>query len=104
MPPKESGLPAGVAPEAITNPALRAKYEEAIAANRKLANKRNHQLMLRELARRFPKDAEDYLIKVYSQSPNRIAELSEYLRTYGIDHVTSKRIVHEVEKRIRSAQ
>ena len=104
MPPEETGLPAGVAPEAITNPALRAKYEEAIAANMKLANYRNRQLMLRELDRRFPKKAEDYLIRLYSQSPNRIAELREYLGTYGIDHVKSKRIVNEVEKRIRSAQ
>ena len=104
MPPEESGMPAGVAPEAIANPPLRTKYEEAIATNMKLASKRNHQLMLRELDRRFPKNAEDYLIKVYSQSPNRIAELREYLGTYGIDRVTSKRIVSEVEKRIRSAQ
>ena len=104
MPPEETGLPAGVAPEAITNPALRAKYEEAIAANMKLANKSNHQLMLRALDRRFPQNAEDYLIRVYSQLPNRIAELREYLVTYGIDHMKSKRIVNEVEKRIRSAQ
>jgi hypothetical protein len=104
MPPEESGLPAGVAPEAIRDPALRAKYKEAIDANVKLANTRNHQLKLRELDRGFPKNAEDYLIKVYSQSPNRIAQLREYLGTYGIDRVTSKRIVSEVEKRIRSAQ
>lgn len=70
----------------------------------KLANKSNHQLMLRALDRRFPQNAEDYLIRVYSQLPNRIAELREYLVTYGIDHVKSKRIVNEVEKRIRSAQ
>ena len=104
MPPEESGLPAGAAPEAITNPALRAKYEEAIAANMKLANKRHHQFMLRELDRKFPYNAEDYLIRVYSRSPNRIAELREYLVTYGIDHAKSKRIVNEVEKRMRSAQ
>ena len=100
MPPEGSGLPPGVAPEAIKDPAMRAKYKEAIEANLKLANARNHQLKLRELDRRFPKNAEDYLIKVYSQSPDRIAELREYLGTYGIDRVTSKRIVSEVEKRM----
>lgn len=78
-------MPAGVAPEAIENPALRTKYEEAIAANMKLASKRNHQLMLREVDRRFPQNAEDYLIKVYSQSPNRMDELREYLGTHDID-------------------
>lgn len=104
MPPEGSGLPAGVAAEAIKDPAIRAKYEEAIATNVKLANMRNHQLKLRELDRKFPTNAEDYLIRVYSQSPNRIAELREYLGTYGIDRVTSKRIVSEVEKRISSAE
>jgi len=46
MPPEETGLPAGVAPEAIKDPRLRAKYEADLAAIGPAIQHSNFQLAL----------------------------------------------------------
>jgi hypothetical protein len=60
-PPLEAGLPAGVAPEEVTDPDLRAKYEADIERNRQKAESYARQLKLRELREYQLPILEDFL-------------------------------------------
>ncbi len=96
MPPAATGLASGVAPEAIEDPALRAEYEAAIETNRKKIEKHAQQHRLRKWLKRFPKNAERYIISVYSKPPLNTAELEQYLTEYGVDVATKSRILQKI--------
>lgn len=81
-PPEATGLPSGVAPEAVKDKKLRAEYEAAIEQNRKKADRYRQQSTLRKLEGWFPQKAEKYLISAYSKPPHNLPELERYLAEY----------------------
>ena len=95
-PPPETGLPAGVAPEAIKDVKLCGRYEAALAANTSKAREYNRQFELRSLDEVFPKRAEEYLVRVYSRPPYDVLELRRYLTSYGISKNIRERTLSSV--------
>lgn len=76
-PPPEAGLPAGVAPSGITDPAMRKKYEDALAAN-DLKNQRfSHQYALLQENLRAESDVEKFITACVTQNPAQL----EFLQT-----------------------
>jgi hypothetical protein len=102
MPPKETGLPAGIVPEAIKDIKLRLKYKAAISANAEKAQRFNHQFMLRQIDKSFPTIAESYIISAYSKPPFNTKELNEYLDIYLSDVNTKRRILRMVGENLGS--
>lgn len=99
-PPDESGLPAGIVPEGIKDPKLRAQYEAALAANAKKGREYNRQFELRKLDETFPKTAENYLIRVYSKPPYQTEELRRYLLAYRVNRQVRERVLSQVRKNL----
>lgn len=97
-PPYETNLPAGSPPSAIKDPHLRAKYEVAIADNKKKSQRVDQQLPLLLHGPSFKARAEHWLIGCYSLPPARNAELKRYLEIYVHDDKTRQRILGEVER------
>lgn len=97
-PPSDTGLPAGVSPEAIKDPLLRARYEAAIAENTRKTIEFNRQFELKYLDGILPKNAEEYLVKVYSEPPHNDQQLNIYLISYGIGRPIRERILNEIRK------
>jgi len=98
VPPAATGLPSGVAPQAIEDPALRAEYEAAIEKNRQKAERYNMQHQLRNWLKVYPKTAEEYLIQAYSMPPQAIEELSGLLTQSVPEERTRTRILDAVKK------
>ena len=99
-PPQETGLPSGVAPEAIKDPWLRAQYEAAIQANAEKARKYNHQFMMRHLNETFTRRAERYLIGTYAKPPFAVDELKRLLDANLKDVGRKERILSGVRKKM----
>jgi hypothetical protein len=98
FPPRETNLPPGSPPSAIKDPRLRAKYEAAIADNKRKSQKAIQQVPLLLHGPPFRVRAESWLVQAYSQAPARNAELRRYLEVYVRDYKTRQRILSEVEK------
>lgn len=94
----ELGLFGGRDPEGIADEALRARYEAAVQENRKKIEKYTEQCKLRQCLRTFPKNAESYIIQVYSHPPYDVEELRKSLDEYKIDERTKTRILDAVPK------
>lgn len=93
------GLPAGgMAPEGIKDPKLRAEYEAAIERNRQEIERHTKQYRLHDWLKRFPKRAENYIIRAYSKPPFNLEELKQYLEKYIADDKTRARILDSVTK------
>jgi hypothetical protein len=102
VPPDETGLPSGIAPEAIADPILRARYEADIAENGRKVRRNNQQRMLRKLAALVPARAEPYLIAAYSRPPARPGELEKLLREFPPkDPKFAARVLEAVERESR---
>lgn len=97
-PPPATGLPSGVAPEAIKDPKLRAEYEAAIQKNSEKAQRYREQYTLRKWLRRFPKRAEEYIVRAYCKPPFNVEELTQYLEQYIADGKTRSRILDAVTR------
>jgi len=97
--PEGAGLPAGVAPEAITDAKLRVEYESAIAANAAKLDAYNTQYWLKQNAQAFSKTAERYLVGAYSTPPVDVVELQRLLAEYLINPEAADRILSAVGKR-----
>jgi hypothetical protein len=97
-PPFETGLPPGTPSSAIKDPHLRAKYEAAIADNKRKSEKMLNQFPLQTHGPLFKTRAERWLIQAYSQPPAGKAELKRLLGIYLQDGKTHQRILSEVEK------
>lgn len=104
LPPKETGLPPGVSPDAIKDEKLRATYKAEMSVNSKKSEEYNDQMELRSLDKSFPKNAEEYLVRVYSEPPYDLDELRRYLIACGLNDSTTKRVEDEVMKRISQAK
>jgi hypothetical protein len=98
-PPRETGLPSGVGPEAIKDAKLRARYQAELTANAKKAEVYSRQYMLRELGKSFPRKAESYIVGAYSKPPYNVNELGQLLNQYVADHEIRQRIMREVTER-----
>ncbi|MGB7068425.1 MAG: hypothetical protein WBD22_02940 [Pyrinomonadaceae bacterium] len=88
---------AGMSPEAIKDPKLRAEYEAAIEANAKKAEYRAGQFRLRQNENFIVKNAVKYISKVYSISPKNLGELQELLN----DSRVSDDLKREIETKIQ---
>lgn len=99
-PPPAASMRAGVAPEAIKDPGLRAKYEAAIEANRKKAERYREQHRARNLKRTFCRTAERYIVAAYSHPPHNMNELRELLVRYVADDDTRRRITQAVRANV----
>lgn len=102
VPPAETGLPPGVAPEAIGDPKLRHEYEEAIAKNKAKAEKNLQQHEARNTIADFGPKMERELIWMYSVPPADPAELKELLDSFVSDSDTRKRISDAVSRKSES--
>jgi len=103
-PPAATGFPSGIAPEEIEDATLRAEYEAAIKLNRQKAERYCEQYSLRSWLRRFPNDAESYIIKAYSNPPYNVAELKKSLSKHKIDEKTKSQILDAVMKNTGETQ
>lgn len=74
-PPLETGLPSGVAPEAVKDPKLRAQYEADLQENARKAKRNLEQSQARKLKRSFQPWAIRYIVAAYSHLPGALEEL-----------------------------
>ena len=100
-PPPSTGLPSGIAPEAIQDPKLRAEYEKAIEQNEQKAKKYSEQYELHKWLKKYPDRAEKYIIQLYSAEPYDTEELKQLLEKYKIDQEVQTRIINAVESNIK---
>ncbi len=98
-PPDESGLPAGVAPEAIKDPVLRKKYEDAIAQNAEVARVNRRKRDLKDLEALLTGTAKRYIINAYSEPSFQSDQLTKNLQEYSIPQGDRDEILAEVKKR-----
>jgi hypothetical protein len=98
-PPAGSGLPAGIAPESVRDPKLRAEYERAIAENSAKTRRFNDQYWLKKNAPDFYQNVERYLVNAYSRPPRDYDELERLLARYVDDNGVRARILDDVRKR-----
>ncbi len=103
-PPVATGLPSGIDPAAIQDPALRAEYEEAIRSNGQKAQKYNEQYKYSKWLRRIPNRVENNIIREYSHPPYAIEELRKMLDDQIPDQEAKARIIEAVEKNMREPQ
>lgn len=99
-PPPETGLPAGVDPGSITNPRLKAKYEEAIKANQKKAEDYRLQKYLRRHEHDIEEQTEAYISTAYSIAEVDVKEVFLSIA----EHVTAPRRKAKFEKFVKAWQ
>lgn len=99
-PPRETGLPSGVAPKAIKDPILRKKYEQAIADNAKKAKYYSEQSQLRMLDKHFSEKAERYLREIYTRPPVALDELVQLLDPDVLGKDTVERLLASVRDKL----
>jgi hypothetical protein len=99
LPPGASGL-AGMSPEYIEAPELRAEYEAAIERNRQKGENYRKQRKLCDLDEMFSSSAEQYIISAYSKPPFDLDELNHYLDSYLADRDRKERILEAVKQQM----
>lgn len=97
-PPPETGLPAGVSPEAVHDPKLRAEYERAIVANAAKSRDYNDQSWLRRNAPSFYREAKNYVVNAYKKAPSDLPQLERLLSAYIGEKQTRDQIIQLVKK------
>src|SRR3989442_10762783 len=95
--PPAGPYPSGIAPEAIKDPQLRARYEAAIQANKQKIERFNRQHLLHKLEEEFTKNLRTFLVGAYSKPPFDLAELMYYLNTNITDDQLRQGILNEVQ-------
>ncbi|MCJ0761734.1 hypothetical protein [Variovorax terrae] len=81
-PPAQTGLPPGVAPEAIDDPGLRAEYEQAIENNRHAGACYRAQFQLRQAEARMQVIWQRYLLRAYARPRFHVDALDELLAAH----------------------
>ena len=94
----DMGLPEGIAPENVRDPALRARYKAAIEQNRRDIERYTEQSRLHDWLKWFPKHLEGDMIQAYSKPPFDVAELKQCLDKYITDQTIRARILDTVKK------
>jgi hypothetical protein len=106
-PPPETGLPSGVAPEAIKDERLRKEYEQALRANTEKHKRNREQIVARDLRETWSPKAMKYIIWAYSTPPAETGELERLLtdkitdpeiRKKILDAVVNKRLPDDLQK------
>lgn len=95
-PPGVDNFDFGASPQSISDPVLRAQYEMAVDEHNQRIQAQTIQHMLRHRLKNFPREAEQYLSKVYSLPPSDPSELKQLLNDYKIDDKTAERILRAV--------
>lgn len=98
LPPGVAGA-AGMAPESIKDPTLRAQYQSAIEANEKKAADFRTQFALRRTREIFTQRMEAYLVRAYSRPPDKASEVEAILKKYPVDENMRARVLNGVKVR-----
>jgi len=98
-PPRETGLPAGVSPESISDTTLRKEYLQAISKNQAYTEYYNYQFRLRQLEVQFKRIASAYLISSYSKPPKRFEEINKLLTAYLAASKESEEIIQAIKEK-----
>lgn len=98
MPPSGTWILAGVAPDAIEDPELRAQHEAAIALNERKAARHREQYRARQLRERWLNTGERFLIHAYMIAPDASSELEALL----MQHVTDAGFRDEILNAVRT--
>jgi hypothetical protein len=96
-PPREAHLPAGVSPDDIKDPALRAEYEKAIEENNKKIKHGNEQMRLRKLKEQFARSLVLYFAGTYSVTPHNDSELESLLAQHVKDEKVKKAVLDALD-------
>ncbi len=88
--------PSGVAPECITDPVVRQKYEEAIAENNRKAAVVRRQRELYDLREEFSEWARESLVALYTTGASNTQELRGYIEQYGMDRKIATKVLEAV--------
>lgn len=99
MPPAGTGLALGGDPKAIADPKLRAQYEAAIEANRQTSAKAILQIRARQLMKYWIPSAKRFLIRTYTEAPDRMDELQTLLEQYVTDADSRTEILDAVRNK-----
>jgi hypothetical protein len=97
-PPPETGLPAGVAPEAIKDARLRARYEADLAENRKKLRRAGEHAAALRLRDHWIPQAQKFLSWTYRQPPAAQGELEALLNEYIPDEAARRTVWEAVER------
>lgn len=102
MPP--GGGIAGIDPNDVKDPRIRAEYETLIEKNKQKNIKLTQQIELRRLEKHFVPLAERYLIYIYSSPPYDRVEIEKCLDAYSVDKERKTRILDAVARNIKAAE
>lgn len=84
-PGRPEGWQAGLRPEAIADPKLRAEYEAALKAHREKQERDETQSRLRDLKEHRIPVTKRILVHLYMDEPERLKEFEELLDKYAVD-------------------
>jgi hypothetical protein len=98
-----NGAPPGTPPELIEDKAIRAQYEKMILENQRKIAAITEQTRIQRWLKEFPKKAEDYIIKAYSETPYDLKELQLALDSHLSDGDAKSRIVQAVTRNMEKA-
>ncbi|MGA9997092.1 MAG: hypothetical protein WBP93_16865 [Pyrinomonadaceae bacterium] len=95
-PPGVAGV-AGMSPDAIKDPALRARYQRAVDSNNRKAENYRAQSALYKTREIFRDRMEAYLIRSYSRPPDNTKEIEAILKKHSVDEGTRAKILDKVK-------
>jgi hypothetical protein len=93
------GLPNNVSPSAVKDPVLRKKYEEALAANARLAYAHRKKRDLEDAEESAAQRSQRYLTETFSRPPFRMEELAKLMEIYQFPKAKRVAILAEVRRR-----
>lgn len=97
LPPGVTGV-SGMDPKSIADPAARAAYEKAIAANRAKAVKYNYQNRLRMAETRATEDFEGVLTRDYTLSNDDQAEIKSLIDSAAISSARKRALLQTAQQ------
>lgn len=101
-PPPETGLPSGVDPAEIKDPAAKAKYERAVTENQQKAARYALQKKLAKLDLRVTGQAEGLISDAYTGSAADLAELNDLISNHvagGRRKASLRHFIQTIHKR-----
>jgi hypothetical protein len=75
--PSQGALPPGASPSLITDPKVRAEYEQAIAANRAKIRRYRLQIVLRQVDKDLRHDVRHFIVNAYKPIPESREEVKQ---------------------------
>lgn len=99
-PPAATGLPHGVALEAVDDPQHREAYKQAIDENQRKAANYHEQYRLRQAEARFHGGLQRYLLTAYARPRFYVAELENLLLTHELDFTRRAELLESVKSAV----